>query len=43
MDWARLVAYITATFDQELLLGNEYLAAERRNLKAQIRDSVATF
>lgn len=43
MDWARLVAYITGTFDQELLLGNEYLAAENRNLKAQIRDSVATF
>ncbi len=37
MDWARLLAYITGTVDQELLLRNEYLAAENRILKAQIR------
>jgi putative transposase len=37
MEWARLLAYITGTVDQELLLRNEYLAAENRILKAQIR------
>ena len=37
MDWARLLAYITGTVDQELLLGNEYLVAENRILKAQIK------
>jgi len=36
MDWARILAYITGTVDQELLLRNEYLAAENRILKAQI-------
>jgi len=29
MEWARILAYITATVDQELLLRNEYLAAEK--------------
>ncbi len=28
MDWARMLAYITGTVDQELLLRNEYLATE---------------
>ena len=28
MIWARMLAYITGTVDQELLLRNEYLAAE---------------
>ncbi|MSO22251.1 MAG: hypothetical protein EXQ58_03130 [Acidobacteria bacterium] len=37
MDWPRLLAYITGTVDQELLLLNEYLAAENRILKGQIR------
>jgi len=37
MDWARILAYITGTVDQELLLRNEYLAAENRILKAQIK------
>ena len=37
VDWARLLAYITGTVDQELLLRNEYLAAENRILKAQIK------
>jgi putative transposase len=36
MDWVRILAYITGTVDQELLLRNEYLAAENRILKAQI-------
>jgi hypothetical protein len=37
MDWRRLLAYITGTVDQELLLRNEYLVAENRILKAQIK------
>lgn len=37
MDWPRLLAYITGTVDQELLLRNEYLAAENRILRAQIK------
>ncbi len=37
MDWARILAYITGTVDQELLLRNEYLAAEKRILKAQLK------
>lgn len=37
MDWARMLVYITGTVDQELLLRNEYLAAENRILKAQIK------
>ena len=28
MVWARMLAHITGTVDQELLLRNEYLAAE---------------
>ena len=36
MDWMRMLAYITGTVDQELLLRNEYLAAENRILKAQL-------
>jgi len=28
MLWARLLAYVTGTVNQELLLRNEYLAAE---------------
>jgi hypothetical protein len=28
MDWARILAYVTGTVDQELLARNEYLAAE---------------
>ena len=37
MDWVRMLAYISGTVDQELLLSNEYLAAENRILKAQIK------
>ena len=33
---ARMLSYITGTVDQELLLRNEYLAAENRILRAQI-------
>jgi putative transposase len=37
MIWARMLAYITGTVDQELLMRNEYLAAENRILRAQIK------
>ena len=30
MDWKHLLAYITGTIDQELLLRNEYLVTENR-------------
>jgi putative transposase len=36
MEWARILAYTTGTVDQELLLSNEYLAAENRILRAQL-------
>ncbi len=37
MDWARILAYITGTADQELVRRNEYLAAENRILRAQVK------
>ncbi len=37
MDWARILAYVTGTVDQELLGRNEYLAAENRILKARLK------
>jgi len=37
MDWARILVYITGTVNQELLLRNEYLAAENRILKTQLK------
>ena len=37
MEWARIVAYITGTVDQELLLRNEYRAAENRILRGQLK------
>jgi len=36
MDWPRILAYITGTVDQELLLRNEYLVAENRILREQV-------
>src|SRR5450759_6018680 len=36
MEWARILAYITGTV-QELLLRNEYLAAENRILRGQLK------
>ncbi|GEP61959.1 helix-turn-helix domain-containing protein [Reyranella soli] len=36
MNWARILACVTGTVDQELLARNEYLAAENRILKAQL-------
>src|SRR6267378_8702347 len=37
MDWKTLLAYITGTVDQELLLCNEYLATENRILRNQLK------
>ena len=40
MDWKQLLAYITGTVDQELLLRNEYLVTENRILRHQITGRV---
>ena len=40
MDWKHLLAYITGTVDQELLLRNEYLVTENRILRNQITGRV---
>jgi hypothetical protein len=40
MDWKTLLAYISGSIDEELLLRNEYLAAENRILRAQIKGRV---
>ena len=37
MDWIHILAYVTGTVDQELLLRNEYLVDENRILKAQLK------
>ena len=37
MQWPRLLAYITGRVDKELLVRNEYLAAENRILRAKIK------
>jgi putative transposase len=37
MLWAHLLAYVTGTVNQELLLRNEYLTAENRILRGQIK------
>lgn len=36
MDWARILAYVMGTVDQELLARNEYLAIGNRTRKAQL-------
>ena len=36
MEWARILTYITGTVDPELLLRNEYLAAEIWILRDQL-------
>ena len=40
MDWKPLLAYITGSVDQELLLRNEYLVTENRILRQQITGRV---
>ena len=37
MLWARMLSYVTGTVNQELLLRNEYLGAENRILRGQIK------
>jgi hypothetical protein len=37
MEWARILAYITGTVDQELLLRNDYLVTEIQILRAQFK------
>jgi putative transposase len=37
MDWARILAFVTGMVDHELLARNEYLAAENRILKTQLK------
>src|SRR6476469_9965286 len=37
MEFARILAYVTGTVDQELLARNEYLATENRIIKAQLK------
>jgi len=40
MDWKTLLAYITGTVAQELLLRNEYLVTENRILRNQFKGRV---
>jgi transposase InsO family protein len=40
MDWKYLLAYITGTVDQELLVRNEYLVTENRILRNQLKARV---
>ena len=40
MDWKQLLAYITGTVDQELLVRNEYLVTENRILHNQLKGRV---
>ena len=40
MDWKHLLAYITGTVDQELLVRNEYLVTENRILRLQIKGRI---
>jgi putative transposase len=40
MGWKQLLAYITGSVDQELLLRHEYLVTENRLLRAQIKERI---
>ena len=40
MDWKALLAYITGSVDQELLLRNEYLVTENRVLRNQLKGRI---
>ena len=40
-EWARLLAYVTGLVNQQLLLRNEYLAAENRILRAAAQATAA--
>ena len=40
MDWKTLLAYISGSVDEELLLRNEYLVAENRILRHQLKGRI---
>ena len=40
MDWKALLAYMTGTVNQELLLRNEYVVTENRLLRTQLKGRV---
>ena len=40
MNWTTLLAYISGSVDEELLLRNEYLVAENRILRDQIKGRI---
>ncbi len=40
MPWKKLLAYITGSVDEELLLRNEYLVAENRILRGRLKGSL---
>jgi putative transposase len=40
MEWKHVLAYITGSVDQELLVRNAYLVTENRILRQQITDRV---
>jgi len=40
MNWKRMLAYVTGSVDQELLLRNQYLVTENRILREQIKGRV---
>ena len=40
MDWKQLLAYITGTVDQEMLLRNEYLVTENHILRDQLKGRI---
>jgi hypothetical protein len=40
MDWKTLLAHISGSVDEELLLRNEYLVAENRILRDQIKGRI---
>ena len=37
MDWKRLLAYISGSVDEELLVRNEYLVTENQVLRNQLK------
>jgi hypothetical protein len=39
--WLRLLAYVSGSVNQELLLRNEYLAAEKSDLKGKVASAAS--
>jgi len=40
MNWKRMLAYVTGSVDEQLLLRNEYLITENRILRNQIKGRI---